>query len=383
MSDDLFSWLPDHHLGAPAMLAHVDEVIERLSDVVFTHQSRSDFVTVGDRQIGAVNQVIVEAIAPTPRKLPLLLADALVDLRAALEHTLFAEVEFLDGTLDEDAARRVEIPACDDPNEFARWVNKRKRGPASLRNDTETVRRIEALQPYHWSADPGEHPLARLVSHTNHMKHRTPAVTALRIGAVYREDQVLQPFLGPSPRPEQPAEVGTVLVETPIGAKVEVSFFPTIGLHRPGTERWPVLMQEIAEIAHWVRVVGVPLLITGKTTAPVTLPARFDISVGHRDERSAMAGGSRVPAFERSQQRIMAAQARQSLIEMVVECLSADLSRDQVAAWVGSLDDAEVAQRGGRFMLFDLDDAELARQNSGVIKDMLIEVISFNERSAK
>lgn len=119
----------------------------------------------------------------------MLVADALVALRAALEHALFAEVESRDGPLDEKAARLVEIPAFRKAEDFLAWAKVRARhGPASLRPGTELVKTLDALQPFH-RKDAEDHPLARLVLHTNHAKHRTPAVTAVRIAAMYQEDE--------------------------------------------------------------------------------------------------------------------------------------------------------------------------------------------------
>ncbi len=83
------------------------------------------------------------------RKIPLLVADVLVALRAALEHALYAEITHREGPLGEKAARLVEIPACRTSDEcFRGWVAGRaKNGPAALRVGGELVRRIEGLQP--------------------------------------------------------------------------------------------------------------------------------------------------------------------------------------------------------------------------------------------
>jgi hypothetical protein len=94
---------------------------------------------------------VVERVAPIPRKVPLLVADALVALRAALEHALFAEVEFLDGApLDEKAAQLVEMPASDTCEKFEEWKKQQLcNRPSSLRAGSELVRRIVGLQPFH------------------------------------------------------------------------------------------------------------------------------------------------------------------------------------------------------------------------------------------
>lgn len=70
-------------------------------------------------QAGAVSRTAVDYIAPDPTQVPLLVADALVALRAALEHGLFAEAEYLEGApLDEKAARLVKMPSSATPKKF-------------------------------------------------------------------------------------------------------------------------------------------------------------------------------------------------------------------------------------------------------------------------
>lgn len=56
---------------------------------------------------------------------------------------------------------------------------------------------------------------------------------------------------------------GGAVTETPFGAQVPVSIFPTVGLNRPCSDRWPILMTELEEISHWVRTQAMPRLITG------------------------------------------------------------------------------------------------------------------------
>ncbi|WP_219816416.1 hypothetical protein [Arthrobacter sp. 4R501] len=212
MTDTQLDWLPERHLGVAATLSHADELIGQVSELLFDYQTQSGGV-FGLREIpaGMMSQTVVERIAPIPRKVPLLVADALVALRAALEHSLYAEAEFMDGApLDEKAAKLVEMPASDTYEKFGEWTKKRARnGPPSLRAGGELARRIEGLQPFHRNVDPHLHPLARLVLHTNHAKHRTPAITAVRLAAMYREDQLPRSIRDLPPRPEEPLRVGT------------------------------------------------------------------------------------------------------------------------------------------------------------------------------
>ncbi len=245
MTDHTYAWLPVRHLGVAATLSHADELIGQVADLLFDYQTQPNGVfQLTEVPADRISQTIVERVAPIPRKVPLLVADALVALRAALEHTLFAEVEFLDGApLDEKAARLVEMPASDSYEKFEEWKKKQLRNrPPSLCAGSELVRRIDALQPFHRRNEPRAHPLARLVLHTNHAKHRTPAITAVRLAAMYEDDQMPRSVRDLAPRPEEPLHVGDVIAEPPLGARVPVTLFPTVGINRPGTDRWPVLM---------------------------------------------------------------------------------------------------------------------------------------------
>ena len=235
MKDPTLHWLPERHLSVAATLSHADELIGQVSDLLVYYQTQPDGV-IGLIEVpsGSFSQTVVDRLAPIPRKLPLAVADALVVLRAALEHALFAEVEFLEGSpLDEKAARLVEIPASDTYEKFDEWVKGRaRRGPSSLRAGSELVRRINGLQPFHRQSDPPAHPLARLVSHTNHAKHRTPAITAVRLAAMYADDRLPRSPKDLPPRPEEPLRVGDVIATTPLGIQVPSTLFPTIGINR-------------------------------------------------------------------------------------------------------------------------------------------------------
>ncbi|MEV8335063.1 hypothetical protein [Streptomyces niveus] len=151
MTRPTHDWIPERHLGAAATLAHADELIGQIGDLLFDYQTQpAGTFTLREIAAGPVSRTEVGHIAPIPRKVSLLVADALVALRAALEHALFAEVEFLEGgQLDERAAKLVEIPASDTYEKFNEWVRKRaKNGPPSLRAGSELVRRIEGIQPF-------------------------------------------------------------------------------------------------------------------------------------------------------------------------------------------------------------------------------------------
>lgn len=379
MTDSTCDWLPERHLGVAATLSHADELIGQVADLLFNYQTQDDGV-IGLREVpaGAFSQTVVERVAPIPRKVPLLVADAMVALRAALEHALFAEVEFLDGApLDEKAAKLVEMPASDTYEKFEEWKKKRARnGPPSLRGGSKLVRRIDGLQPFHRRNKPQAHPLARLVLHTNHAKHRTPSITAVRLAAMYQDKQMPRSVRDLAPRPEEPLRVGDVIAETPLGARVPVTLFPTVGINRPGTDRWPVLMQELDEIAHWVRTQAVPRLITGAEPPKPELPARYEIGVGHEDERRAISAGSTRSAGERHKQRLSAASVRADLASLIGQ-LDGSPGGQQIGTWLAQLNDEEVLDRISRLQPTHTYDPDTVLRNFSVPQGLRDEAVSF------
>ncbi|MEU4472461.1 hypothetical protein [Micromonospora sp. NPDC023888] len=379
MTDSTHHWLPERHLGVAATLSHADELIGQVGDLLFAYQTQAQGV-LGLREVplGAFSRTVVGSVAPIPRKVPLLVADALVALRAALEHTLFAEVEFLDGaSLDEKAARVVEMPASDTYEKFEEWTKKQLRiRPPSLRASSELVRRIDRLQPFHRQSDPQMHPLARLVLHTNHAKHRTPAITAVRLATMYQDDQMPRSVRDLPPRPEEPLRVGDVIAETPIGTIIPVTLFPTVGINRPGTDRWPVLMQELDEISRWVRTQAVPRLVTGTEPPELALPTRYEIAVGHQDERRAMSMGSTTSAADRHSRRLSAAVVRTDLVDLIGR-VDGSPSDQQIAGWLAQLTDEEVLDRMSRLKVTHTYDPGVMLHNFEVLEGLRDEALGY------
>jgi hypothetical protein len=379
VKDVMHHWLPDRHLGVAATLSHSDELIGQVADLLFDYQTQPGGVFgLAEVPAGPFSQSVVERVAPIPRKVPLLVADALVALRAALEHALFTEVEFLDGSpLAEKAAKLVDIPASDTYEKFEKWKKGRaKNGPPSLRAGSELVRRIDGLQPFHRRSDPHMHPLARPVLHTNHAKHRTPAITAVRIAAMYREDQRPRSFRDLSPRSEEPVRVGDVIAQTPMGTQVPWILFPTVGINRPGTDRWPVLMQELDEISHWVRTQAVPRLVTGMEPPEPALPTRYEIAVGYENERRAMSAGSTTSAAERHKQRSAAVSVRADLADTISQ-MDGSPSARQTTAWLAQLTDEGVLDRMARLKVTHTYDPDVMLRNFEVLEGLRNEALEF------
>lgn len=383
MTCHMYAWLPERHLGVAATLSHADELIGQVADLLFDYQTQPNGVfQLAELRVDRVSQTIVERVAPIPRKVPLLVADALVALRAALEHTLFAEVEFLDGApLDEKAAKLVEMPASDSYEKFDEWKKKQLRNrPPSLCAGSELVRRIEGLQPFHRRNEPQAHPLARLVLHTNHAKHRTPAITAVRLAAKYQDDQIPRSVGELVPRPEEPMRVGDIIAETPLGTKIPVTLFPTVGINRPGTNRWPVLIKELDEIARWVRTQAVPRLITGAEPPEPALPTRYAIALGHADERGAMSMRSTTTAVDRYQLRLGAASVRIDLADMISK-IDGSPQRRQIVAWLEQLADDEVMERVRRLGVAFNYEADIVLRNVEILNGLRDEALAFGREA--
>ncbi|WP_207888882.1 hypothetical protein, partial [Pseudomonas sp. 100_A] len=86
MAESAQHWLPERHLGVAATLSHADELIGQVADLLFDYQTQSDGTfSLTEVPAGWISRTVVARVAPIPRKLPLLVADALVALRAALE----------------------------------------------------------------------------------------------------------------------------------------------------------------------------------------------------------------------------------------------------------------------------------------------------------
>ncbi|MGW5906678.1 hypothetical protein ACWFQ6_33640, partial [Streptomyces althioticus] len=115
-------WLPDHQLHVAPTLAHVDQLIAHITRIIHDYTDQGPLalteVVHGDRF-----HLKVTAVAPIPGVLPRLVADVLTQLRAALEHTLYAEVEhLLQRPLTDQEARCIEMPACTEPARFDTWL---------------------------------------------------------------------------------------------------------------------------------------------------------------------------------------------------------------------------------------------------------------------
>jgi hypothetical protein len=337
-----YSWLPDHQMHVAVTLAHANDLIAGAADVLH------NYLQTGPLQFkniveGDTAHVTVVAVAPLPEAVSRCVADALTQLRSAIEHTVFAEVEHqLGRELDEAESRRVEMPACTTADAYRRWLSERRRpalGP--LRDGAPLVTRIGDLQPYQ-RRDVDSHPLRILAEHTNHAKHRSPAVAATQLGVVI-PDRQQSGLVVHQPSQDRPLHPGDVLASGPLRPPVGLSIWPKVSIRRPHTGTWHVLLTELGALEDWVRRIAIPHLLTGGHEVSV-LPPGLDTTVGHTDVRSALLGASVVPAAEQASRRMQADSVRVGLTE-TLSMHPAAPERSLVTAWVRSLTDDQVLAR--------------------------------------
>jgi hypothetical protein len=335
------SWLPDHQLHVAMTLGHADSSLQRLGEVLHDYLANDpmEFANVPD---GELCHVTLAGIAPLPCAVPRLAADVLTQLRTAIEHTLYAEVqELLGRELTGAEERRVEMPAVTTPEDFDNWLKARKRPDlAPLRHGSELVNRMRALQPYH-RRDADNHPLRVLAEHTNLAKHRTPTVAAVRLGKVHTwpldDPDVLVGSSGVL------LEVGTILATGPLYKQVPIDIWPTVAIRRPHTRDWKVVMNELGVLEEWVRTVAVPVLVTGSTEVN-PLPPQIDITRGWANVRDAIRSGGSVPAAKRTLIRMQARVGRVNLAETLA-LHPERIDREIVDQWLASQSDEEVVAK--------------------------------------
>lgn len=339
-----YSWLPDHQHHVAYTVAHADSLIAQAAEMLFVYLKPGplELDTVAD---GDLAHITVAGVAVLPSAVARFAADALTQLRAAIEHTVFAEVEYQLGRgLTEDEARRIEMPACLTEDDFKNWLAGRRRpelGP--LRTGSVLAGRIRDLQPYH-RRDIDQHPLRVLAEHTNLAKHRAPAVAATLIGAVIPDWQ--DPALVLPTGEDRPLVAGDVLASAPRDKYVPLSIWPKVSIQRPHSGTWHVLMTELGEIEEWVRTVAIPHLILGHHEVD-PLPPQLDTTIGHPDFHAAIEAAGKVPAAARSSQHIQADFVRGELAEtLAMHPVQSD--PDVIRRWIEGLDDGEVLERHDR-----------------------------------
>ncbi|TFD01315.1 hypothetical protein E3T28_07095 [Cryobacterium sinapicolor] len=337
------SWLPPHQEHVAYTLAHVDQLIAQVGKLLWGYMDREVF-TFDTLPHPRGSAVTITKVQPFPEGIARVFADATTQLRAAIEHTIFAEVEHsLGRDLSPEEAQTIEMPARLTEESFTSWLghSKRKLIPAFAPGAALSTR-VSRLQPFH-DVDPTVHPMRLLAEYTNFAKHRAPAITTVRVGPVMPDRDVPGVQVVEFDEPV-PARVGDVLVHGPRRAKVGVSIYPFIASQRPHTGTWHVLMKELGELADWVRTVAIPTLVTGDATVDPLIPG-IDISVGHGSLEDALTGARRETAFVLNQTRVIARGIRGDLAESLTQTSRGTLSLEDAKRWLDGLGDAEVIRR--------------------------------------
>ncbi len=158
-------------------LAHADASIQRLGEILY------DYLLPGPLELASVPDgelchVTIAQVAPPPPAVARGAADGLTQLRAAVEHTLFAEVEApLGRALTPEEGRRAEMPAVCTAVDFETWLKQRHRHQLRpLRAGSPLVDRLRTLHPYQ-RRDTSAHPLRLFAEHTNLAKPNRPGVS--------------------------------------------------------------------------------------------------------------------------------------------------------------------------------------------------------------
>jgi hypothetical protein len=365
-----YSWLPDHQLHVASTLGHANDLIARAADVLdgYLRPGPLEFTNVIDHSAA---HVTVTGIAPLPTAVSRYVADALTQLRAAIEHTLFAEVEHqLGRELDATESRRIEMPVCTTADAYESWlVDRRRTDLAPLRSGTALTSHIRDLQTYRRSRDVDSHPLRVLAEHTNHAKHRSPAVAATQLGVVIPDWQQsgLQVYTPAQDRPLQP---GDVLASGPLHPQVPLSIWPKVSIQRPHTRTWHVVLNELSTLEEWVRKIAIPHLLTGGHDVSA-LPPSLDTTIGYADVRPALLTAGDTSAAEQESRRMQADSVRVGLTETLAKHRTAP-DTSLVETWVRSLSDDDVLERFDRIAV-SARTGNLARIDSAV-RALLAEV---------
>jgi hypothetical protein len=344
----LNEWLPAHQQHLLYTLAHADDVIDKVCTIIFDYV-KANPLGLESRLNGAREEVVISSLAPIPQSVPRHAADAINQLRSALEHALSAEVEHLMGrTLEPLEAQSIEMPVPKNEAGLATWFsNGRRKTLPVLQADGVLGKRIAELQPFGSGKD-SIHPLRLLAEHSNLAKHRKPAEYALRLGRIVPDFLVPGLNMARKYPDDRPFQAGDVLASVPAGQYVPMDIWPMVGIRRPHTGEWAVLTHELRDLESWVRVTALPKLIAG-TTDVEPIPPHLDISKGYEDYPAALANAEPTPAAERLGLRLAGGNLRIELPGIFKQA-SPDMPLGLVDEFVQSLSDAEAVEVLNRYM---------------------------------
>jgi hypothetical protein len=328
------AWLPKHQEHVLATLAQADRHIQTVADLLYDH-TKAGTLDLENVRVGDVIETRVTAIHPIPLAVSRSVADALGQLRSALEHTLYAEAEHRKGKrLTEDESQALEMPAARTADGFEKWLDNQRR-PRRRLLGKDLTERVRILQPF-GSTSPEEHPLTAIAEYTNFAKHRAPAIASTLLGTVIVETR--RPIRLPN-GPDRQLRPGDVLISGPVGAIVPVAIYPKISLFRPKSRTWAIVMHELGRLEEWVRTEALPILVTGQTDVE-ELPPTVDLMSGHGSRADLLATAQVRSAYVRNSRRMQVTALRESLPETLA--YSDLLNLSEASKLVRSLGDDEV-----------------------------------------
>lgn len=335
-------WIPAHQHHLLYTLAYADSLIEQIGDTLFDYIQQGPFI-VENRTHNGRSEMVLQRVNPIPEVVPRLAVDALNQLRSAIEHALYAEVEHLEQrTLSDDEAKHIEMPIAELPTYLTGWCNhKWRRGIPSLQENGLLGSRIKLLQPAE-AQDPQVHPLQLLAKYTNLGKHRMPVIAAARLERIESLSSNDNLEIRGKYQDQEHPKSGDVLASGISGLLVPLEILPTVAIQRPHTKSWEIMMKEVGAIEAWVRTVALPMLICGSTdVAPI--PPELDLSKGYQDYADALSFARSIPASERNRLRWKALPAREELPSMFLQAQPtaklADVNRK-----IAALSDAEAIE---------------------------------------
>lgn len=340
-------WLPPHQEHLLYTLAHIDAVIEQVSRVIYDYVTGEVFGFVNETRDG-VDHLVLASIAPVPEAIPRLTADAINQLRSAIEHALFAEVQHQMGRpLSLPEAQLVEMPAKENNEKLLAWMRDRRRATLTVLHQDSTIgERIELLQPYH-DADESIHPLRVLSEHSNFSKHRMPVVAAARLGRVVPEQKAEGLTVRAGYKDDEVLAVGDVISTVPLGNPVPVSIWPALTIRRPHTGSWEVIIHELRKLEEWTRTVALPVIVLG-TSECTPIPPHLDINTGHESFKASLALAKPESAVERAMLRMRAKGLRDDIPAIFHDQLP-DIPLETVVAFLSGQKDSATMEFFARY----------------------------------
>lgn len=124
-------------------------------------------------------------------------------------------------------------------------------------------------------------------------------------------------------------------------------------------------MAKLDLLAAWARTQAIPRLISGSVPTP-ELPPRYDIAIGHDDDRSALSTGSTLSAAQRHRDRLGTASVRQDLVDTLALMDDAP-SGEEIAAWLDALSDQGVLAKIKQLTVMPNYESDIEQRNRAVL----------------